>query len=447
MGITQRFKNMDAYFKTSIGEKIIINDLDYISQDDDDIINRAIMTIYNNTDIMSTVPTCDCGSLKGRYNLGIVCDNCGTQCTEIHDRVDPILWLRILRDDIPFLNPGFWLVLRNLIDRQTDWLRWLSDPKYNPGAVNIPGTVLGIRELLTTRSYKELITKLPDILNFLADDPKFKDPDKQNNIQILKRIYQEEFNSLYSTYLPIINKRLFVMENTNKGRFVNFSSSEIIDISKLWIKISNDYKSLDYVKSTYDKAAAMTGTIISKLADLAISNDEKYLFQKEGIFRKHAYGARSHFTFRNVIVSRSGRHQMDEIEMPWGSALTVFRPHLINRIVRDGYTYRQASRMIFDSVNKFNPYLYKILNTLIAESKYKGIPVMVLRNPALFQSSTLLLYITSINPNPKAKVVAISQLLVDLMNGDYYHLLRCMVLTILAVITYLFYYIKLRWVM
>ena len=73
MGITQRFLSMDKYYITTSGEKLIINHLDYFSSAHDDIVDRSIMTIYQNTDIMSTVPTCDCGKLKGRYNLGRQC--------------------------------------------------------------------------------------------------------------------------------------------------------------------------------------------------------------------------------------------------------------------------------------------------------------------------------------------------------------------------------------
>ena len=45
MGITQRFLSMDTYYKTTAGEKLIVNELDYFSSAHDDIINRSIMTI------------------------------------------------------------------------------------------------------------------------------------------------------------------------------------------------------------------------------------------------------------------------------------------------------------------------------------------------------------------------------------------------------------------
>ena len=420
MGVIQKFLSMDKYFKSTQGEKIIINDLNYFSLEHANIINQAIMTIYQNTDVMSTIPTCDCGKLRGRYNKGLVCEYCGTMCSEIQDKTEPILWLRTLRDDLPFINPGFWLVLRNIMEsKQVDWLRWLSDRSYNPAGVSVKPYVLNIKEMIGERSYKSVIANIPAIIDYLKDDPKFKDEDKQLALSQLKEIYLRDNKNMFSTYLPIINKRMFVMENTNKGRFVNFTSSDIIDITKAWIKSSNDAKVHPYDPNKYDKAAAATGTIVSKLADLAKAYIDKYLVKKDGIFRKHVYGARSHFTFRCVIVSRAGRHMLDELELPWCIGPTAFRPHLMNKLVKRGYTYKQASRMLFDAVNRYDPLIYELMNELITDCDEKGIPIMVLRNPSLFQSSTLLLYATTFKSDPADKTMAISQLVCDTMNADF----------------------------
>ena len=207
------------------------------------------------------------------------------------------------------------------------------------------------------------------------------------------------------------------MENTTKGRFVNFSSSDIIDITKLWIKAANDSRQMQKANA-FDKSAAMTGTIISKIADLSKSYFQSYLIKKEGIFRKHIYGARSHFTFRCVIVSRPGRHQHDELSVPYCIGVTAFRPHVLNKLMKRGFKYKVANRMLYDAVNKYNPIIAEILDELIVESAYKGIPVMILRNPSLFQSSTLLMYITEFKKDVQDRTVSLSQLVADCMNAS-----------------------------
>ena len=85
----------------------------------------------------------------------------------------------------------------------------------------------------------------------------------------------------------------------------------------------------------------------------------------------------------------------------------------MNKLVRRGYTYKEANRMLYDAVNAYHPVIHEILNELITESKYKGIPVIILRNPSLFQSSTLLMYITKWKTNTEDKTLSVSQLVAD----------------------------------
>ena len=69
--------------------------------------------------------------------------------------------------------------------------------------------------------------------------------------------------------------------------------------------------------------------------------------------------------------------------------------------------------MLYDAVNKYDPIIAEILDELIVESAYKGIPVMILRNPSLFQSSTLLMYITEFKKDVQDRTVSLSQLVAD----------------------------------
>ena len=82
------------------------------------------------------------------------------------------------------------------------------------------------------------------------------------------------------------------------------------------------------------------------------------------------------------------------------------------------FKYKVANRMLYDAVNKYDPIIAEILDELIVESAYKGIPVMILRNPSLFQSSTLLMYITEFKKDVQDRTVSLSQLVADCMNAS-----------------------------
>jgi hypothetical protein len=138
MAVTQNFLNYDSYFITSKGSKIIVNDLNTFSVDDLDSINKSLMTVYDNSETLSMMPSCDCGEKKGRFCLGKTCKSCGTDVREVHEKLEPVLWLKTIHDDVKFINPTFWIIISKSIHRlkkdingnDQDWLRYLCDPSY-----------------------------------------------------------------------------------------------------------------------------------------------------------------------------------------------------------------------------------------------------------------------------------------------------------------------------
>ncbi len=414
MGITQNILNLDAYYRRTSGDKIIVNDLNYFSITDIEKLNSSLMTIYNNSDTLSTIPSCDCGNFNGRYLVDKYCPDCGTKCKEVHDKVEPLLWLKSMTPDLKFMNPDFWLILAKTMDKKIDYIRWLCDVKYNP-PVEIPNFVHGVKELLGgIRTYENTMKNIPAILKYLMNHSRFKEIDKQEHLQLLLDMYNKYKHDLFTEHLPIINKKLFVMENTTKGRFVNLAVSDVIDVVMMWIKAVNDDSKNE------KKMSSATATAVSKLAGLYHTYFENYVVQKIGIFRKHVYGARSHFTFRSVIASVPGKHMHDELHVPWAIGLTVMRPHLLNKLVKRGYTYKTANYMLFKGIKRYDPVLDELLNELIAESPYKGIPVIGQRNPSLKQGSAQRLFITKFKSNDIFDfTINISQLIIKTPNGDY----------------------------
>lgn len=374
MPIIQRVLSMDEYYRSTEGDKIILNHLSPMALDDITKINESLMTVYNNTESISTMPSCECGMIKGRYMLGRACSACGTSCRESYEKVKPLMWLKTLAPHIKFINPIFWLILRNLLDKKTDYLRWLCDPKYNI-PTNIPNHIIGLKdELGGKRSYQNVLNNIPVILMYLSNHAKYKTSYKRANILLLLDMYHKQGNEMFSDFLPIINKKLFVMENTSKGKFVNLSVADVYDVVLMWVSAANDERATE--KKQYDA----TAEAVAKLADLYLMYMKNYVVKKIGIFRKHIYGARSHFTFRSVITSMPAQHQHDEIHIPWGIAVTVFKYHILNKLIKRGYTYIEATRMRFKAVKSYDPVLHEIMNELIAESPQGKIPVILQRN-------------------------------------------------------------------
>lgn len=423
MAITQNLLSLDAYYRSTPGDKLLVNDFSYFSKEDDLTIDNALKTIYNNTEVLSTKPRCDCGKLTGRYLVGKICRDCGTKCAEVFDKVYPVLWLEAIGPTSQpdkkylFLNPTFWLIVADAIHRISDFdsLRWLTDSRYNPNALNLPEILFNIRDhvLDGQRNYYHTMSKLRDILIYLATIPKHKNNIKGRKYMELVNMYDTYQDKLFSKYLPIINKRLFVIENTTKGKYMNIISADTVDAVKTWQKLCSQDK------ITENFLSSSTGSVLSKLAILYRNHYTRFVIKKTGLFRKNVYGAKSHFTFRCVVVSIPGQHRFDEIIAPWIVGLTTFRPHIMNRLVRKGYNYKAASKKIFTAANKFDPEIYEILEELIRETPGgRGIPMILNRNPSLKAGSALLTYITRFRQDVSNFTLGVSILIVRPMNAD-----------------------------
>lgn len=419
MAVTQNLISLDAYHRSTPGDKIYVNDLSYFSKKDDEIIDNALKTIYDHTDTLSTKPSCDCGKLTGRYLVGKYCNKCGTECKEFFDKTYPVLWLRSLDPRYRFLNPTFWLMVSSAIYKikTIDGLRWLCDSRYNPNLLKLPDELYAIKDQILggERNYAKTMSKLPEILKFLALLPKNKNTAKRKLYEDLLEMYYKYQDVMFSEYLPIINKKLFVIETTSKGKYVNIISADTIDIVKTWEKICSS--------ETYTEKALSntTGAVVSKLANSYLAHYVKFVVSKNGIFRKNIYGAKSHFAFRCVVVSIPGKHRFDEITAPWIVGLTTFRPHVLNKLVRRGYPYKQASRKIFNACNRYDPEIDEILEELIKETPGgMGIPVILQRNPSLKIGSAQKVYITKFRKDVSNFTMAVSVLIVKSMNADCY---------------------------
>lgn len=378
MGVTQKLINMDEYFRTTTGDKIIVNNLSIFSPEDMALVDKKIMTTYDKVDAISIKASCDCGAVTGMFKVGQVCKECSSTCREPYEKMQPVLWLKSVGEEYRFLNPVIWTMINNLFGTKLDAMRYFSDTRYNPiDLVEIPPMVTYIKKniLNDNRSYPNLMQNLDKILNYIALHKDYKEPYKQQTVQLVIQLLQNSKDKLFSTYLPILNKRLFITENTNTGQYVLLINAESVNVVKSWIKLCTDLPTLSDRKKSNIMGSTMAG-----MANLYKQYMSIYLCGKKGIFRKNIYGARSHFTFRCVITSISGKHKHYEVEAPWCVGVTAYRPHLLNKLRKRGYNYKQASSMLFASVNTYNPLIHELLNELIKESRYPGLPILSQRN-------------------------------------------------------------------
>jgi len=368
MSVVLTLKNMeDLFHETS--NKIIINDLPITSIKD--LVDQLFVKYENE---LSLVPKCKCGKLKGNYLKGEYCNACSTYVEDRFNELKPFIWVKELRSDIPFLSPYIWGAINTLTGKE-NLMRWLSDSTYNPP--NIQSYWHTIKAIINGRGYLNTINNLDKILEFLKGYSKFKKPEKQLLIDALLDKLKHNKHETFSQYLPLFNNNFFVMEKNNKDNYTSSVSGDIINIATLALNTINAPRVTD------KRLEITTAKIVSHITDLFMKYVKENLAGKKKLIRKHIYGTRAHFTARAVITAISGKHEYDELHIPWSIAIPLFRPHILNVLVKKGYSYREASDKIFTASTTFDKEIYELLTTFISNRPDKGVPCLFHRNQLL----------------------------------------------------------------
>lgn len=408
MAIRQKLISLDAYYNNSSGNKILLNNLSLFDTNHNNMLQNAMINEYEG-DNFNILPKCSCGKYVGEFYKGHKCEYCDTEVAEVS--YDPIIWAKSIQDR-KFINPIYYYQLNALLGSDIQFLTGLTDNTRTKD--NISG-LIARNVLKGERTYKNFVNNVRNIFIYLASISQYKTGPKGKRLRELLDMWDHQQQAILSDYIPFINNVLFNVTKTSKGKFMDTGFSGIYDIASSWLRVAN--KTV-YKENELDKVVAKTVNTLGLMPEFYIKN---YLSKKSGTFRKHVYGARSPFTFRTVITSRPGKHAWDEIVVPWVTIVSVFRPHVLNRLCNNyGHNYRDASDRIFRAAKQYDPLIDEIAKQLIKEaSGGRGIPTIAQRNPSLFQGSALLVYIVDYFKDPTLNIVAFSQGICKLPNADY----------------------------
>ena len=404
MSVILDLKNMEDLFNET-SNKIIINDMRIF--DIKELVEQLFIKYENE---LTLIPKCKCGKLQGNYLKGEYCNACSTYVEDRFNELKPFIWVRQMRSDIPYLSPYIWTTINMLMGKENP-MRWLADTTYNPP--KIQSFWHTIKAIIGGRGYLNVINNLDKMLNWLKTYSKFKSPEKQLIIDTLLKKITENKDEVFSPYLPLFNNNFFIIEKNNKDRYTSSVLGDIINVATLALNTVNAPRVTD------KRLEITTAKIVALVSDLFVKYVRENLSGKKKLIRKHIYGTRAHFTGRAVITAISGKHEYDELHVPWSIAVPLFRPHIINLLVKKGYNYREASDKVFAASTTFNDEIYQLLKVYITNTPEGGVPCLFHRNPSLLQGSTQKLRITKIKTDTGDNTIALSTLIVKSPNGDF----------------------------
>ena len=389
---------------------IIINDIQESSEEDKESLNKMLYTKYAN-DLLSNLPQCECGEISGEFNIGITCQNCRSQVQSVTDYdLEPLLWMRAPIGVKALMNPLVWTMLTDKFTRSGfEIIRWICDTTYKP-QVKVPAIMDAVMELNIPRGWNNFVENFDEIMRVLFEIKKIRVyKDKPDPLEVL---IQMQRDCIFTQYLPLPNKALLVIEETCVGTYVDPIVTGAVDAIRTMVGI-------DAPNSSHNLRTKENRTVktIAQLAGFYDDLARTTLAKKEGIFRKHIFGTRSHFSFRGVISSLTDSHRYDEIHIPWGIGISGLRIHLTNKLLRLGKTPNETIAFLNEHAQKYHPLLEQLFEELIAETRNGGIEAVLQRNPSLERASAQAVFITKVKSDPLIPTISMSILSVKGYNA------------------------------
>ena len=410
MAVYQELIDFKEVFKYLRKPPIIINDLSNDTKEAKAYIN-SIVTSEFTEDMISLLPTCSCGMTKGEFNLGVTCEICNTEViSSVEEDIEPLVWFRKPEGVLGIINPMVLMLLSKKFTKSGyNIIQWLCDNTYR-AKVKQPPILHKLTELGLQRGYNNFVANFDQIMGVLFTLKEFGA--RNNVVDPLEPFLLSNRNKIFSDYIPIPNKSLLVIEKTNTGIYIDDMIVKGVDTIGSLISIDKDF---------YDQNPRVKENRTAKALFKLINFYEMFFKStgtKEGHFRRHIFGSRTNFSFRCVVTSVTGRHNYDELEVPWCVAITVFRPHIVNKLLKFGMELNSIIGLIYGHINKYSPLLHRVVQELIDESPDKGIYVLLNRNPTLLSGSIIRLKVTKFKTNPSDNTIGLSILAVKSLNCD-----------------------------
>lgn len=414
-GVYLQLVDLNKVFNDLTEPPIIVNDFDLNSIKEKDRLNDMLYTRYEG-DTLDTLPSCDCGRIKGQYNIGVKCSKCLTTVEVVTERsLHSVLWITAPEGVISLINPEVYIILSNKLEYSGgNLLEWICNTSYklkvDPKKYCEKYINAGFK-----RGLNYFITNFDNIIDFLFKIKAINKTSSKGEKDNLKQFLVENRELLFPKYLPVPSKLGFITENTPMGVFADTNMASAIDAIRTITSIKTGVVNTSQIVRENRAAKA-----IRLLADYYYSFFKESLSGKGGWFRKHIFGSRVHFSFRAVISSISNNHSYDELHLPWSLSVALFKSHLTNKLMRQfNMTPNECIQFLYSYTNVYHPILDALFKELINEAPDKSIPVILQRNPTLVRLSAQHLNVTKVKIDPSDNTISMSVLVLKGPNADF----------------------------
>lgn len=423
MGTHLSLVKYDDSFAALSQQATVINELPAFTTQNMDLIHKTIYTRHS-PDLLSNVPQCECGKWTMEYKLGTICPHCGTPVAHtLTESLETVTWIRAPKGVHGLMNPVIWQMLSDRFSIGSfNLIQYLTDMYYKQ-----PDTQTAkIDPVLAAIPYKRglniFIENFDDIMEILFSLKAFRLPKSKSRTapDFLRRLLEDNKGAIFSKHLPIPHRSLLVVEEGTAGG---------VYLDEYTPKAINAVLTLAGIDTASAKGEILTNLklresravrAVARLSEYYYYVCSKRLAKKEGIFRKHGYATRSHWSFRAVVSSITEPHHYRQIFIPWGVGMAVFGLHIYNKMFALGFTPNEIQDFLNRYANQYHPLAELLMNELIAESPNPmGIPATLNRPPSLKRGSIQGVFISRVKRPEEGLTVSMSILIVRPLNCDF----------------------------
>lgn len=352
------------------------------------------------------------------------------------EQLETKTWIRAPHGVDTLINPIVWTMLSERFSIGSfNLIQYLTDPQYR-----IPENQVGkftpiTDQLPFERGLNAFYRNWKEIKEFLFSLNIFKSRQKGRvTTDFLRKMLDENPDAIFAKNLPIPHRSLLVVEDGTSGgvyldEFTPKAINAVLTLAGIDTASAKGELSFALNPQTAKKEQRETSLrlresravkAVARLAEYYYYVCSKRLAKKEGIFRKHVFATRSHFSFRAVVASITEPHHHEQIYIPWGVATSVFSLHLTNRLYRLGFTPNEAQDFLHKYATRHHPLLEQLFTELITNaSDPRGIPATLNRPPSLKRGSIQAVFIARVKHPDEGQTVSMSILIVRPLNCDF----------------------------
>lgn len=355
------------------------------------------------------VPSCNCGYLRSTIYKGMTCPRCDHVVeTSFTTDLSYKAWIDIPEFFPPILHPAVAVVLE----------AWFGTPLFNAllGEQQISATTKKKLQHFGGSGYSYVYNNLWQIIDTAVSVksilPKMR-RDMIDDIKIMLKMYEP---ILFVRHLPILNKSLHMVSRRGDITYTDKTIKPVMGAAIQMACMCYEHFGLISNPKSIDKNIY---ALHRSYTEYHSSIFENRLSGKPKFIRQQVLGSKWHCTCRGVIAPLVGEHDPEIITIPWRTMVIQLHCEILNVLMNRYHMTKPDAWLLWSkAIVAYDQTIHDVINTLIAECPFKGLPILFGRNPSIRYGCLELLY-GVLDPNVNNKTFGMSSMICCPFNADY----------------------------